>query len=68
MVTEEPSSAPALFWDELPENPEQNADWAALEALRLEATPEERAETFKVNGNKKLQVGLKAKNKLLLRE
>ncbi|KAL6747191.1 hypothetical protein V8C86DRAFT_2916866 [Haematococcus lacustris] len=68
MVTEEPSSAPALFWDELPENPEQNADWAALEALRLEATPEERAETFKVNGNKKLQVGLKAKNKILLRE
>ncbi|KAJ9516584.1 hypothetical protein QJQ45_015246 [Haematococcus lacustris] len=68
MVTEEPSSAPALFWDELPENPEQNADWAALEALRLEASPEERAETFKVNGNKKLQVGLKAKNKILLRE
>jgi hypothetical protein len=39
---------PALFWDALPDEKEKHADWAALEALREECTPRERAETFKV--------------------
>ncbi len=42
------SELPALFWDTMPEDAEQHPDYAALQALRDEATPEERAETYKV--------------------
>jgi len=59
---------PAMFWDEMPENAESHPDYMAMQALRDECTPEELANTAKVNGNKKLQMGLKVKNKILLRE
>jgi hypothetical protein len=39
---------PALFWDSMPEGAQQHPDMMALEALKEECTPEERAETFKV--------------------
>lgn len=38
---------PALFWDELPDDP-NNPDVAAIKAIIEESTPEERAESFKV--------------------
>lgn len=38
---------PALFWDELPDDPD-NPDVAAIKAIMDESTPEERAESFKV--------------------
>jgi hypothetical protein len=40
---------PALFWDTLPQDASNNPDFLALEALKEECTPEERAETFKVS-------------------
>jgi hypothetical protein len=43
----DPASLPALFWDEMPERPEDHPDYAGLQALADECTPEERAETFK---------------------
>jgi hypothetical protein len=39
---------PALFWDAMPSNAEDNSDFAALQALKEECTPRERAESFKV--------------------
>lgn len=51
---------PALFWDTMPENAEDNPDFAAMEALRAESTPEERAETFKVGA----QVGCSGEHML----
>ena len=57
-----------LFWDELPEDAESDPNYAALLALAEESTPEERAANFKTQGNKKLQVGLQSKSKLMLRE
>eukprot|EP00882_Tetradesmus_deserticola_P022029 GHRQ01023907.1.p2 GENE.GHRQ01023907.1~~GHRQ01023907.1.p2 ORF type:complete len:129 (+),score=48.80 GHRQ01023907.1:337-723(+) len=62
------ASLPALFWESMPENPEDHPDYIALKALEEESTPEERAENFKMQGNNKLRVGLKSKNRLLLRE
>ncbi|KAF5838388.1 hypothetical protein DUNSADRAFT_2924 [Dunaliella salina] len=59
---------PAMFWDEMPENAEAHPDYMAMQAMRDECTPEELANTAKVNGNKKLQMGLKVRNKVLLRE
>ena len=38
---------PALFWDAMPDDPE-NPDLAALEALKEESTPYEIAESCKV--------------------
>lgn len=49
----EPDAAlnlPALFWDHVPEGAEQHADYAAMQALAEESTPEERAENFKARG------------------
>ena len=37
-----------LFWDELPEDAEDNAQYAALQAIRAESTPLEQAEAHKV--------------------
>eukprot|EP00877_Chromochloris_zofingiensis_P013621 jgi/Chrzof1/8512/Cz03g13240.t1 len=67
-VEDDNAALPALFWDTMPEQYEEQPDYVALKALEEESTPEERAENFKVQGNKKLEVGLKAKNKLLLRD
>ncbi|KIY95318.1 Tetratricopeptide repeat protein 4 [Monoraphidium neglectum] len=64
----DPSSLPALFWDDMPANPEEHPDYMALKAIADECTPEEQAESFKKQGNKKLEVGIKAKNRFLLRE
>ena len=38
---------PAAFWDEYPENAENHADYAAINAILEESTPDERAETYK---------------------
>jgi hypothetical protein len=38
---------PALFWDEMPDDPD-NPDMAAIQAIIDESTPEERAISFKV--------------------
>jgi hypothetical protein len=38
---------PAAFWDVYPENREDNADYAAIQAILEECTPDERAETCK---------------------
>lgn len=59
---------PALFWDAIPDNAEEHPDYVALQALAEESSPEERAENFKTQGNNKLRIGLKSKNRLLLRE
>lgn len=37
-----------LFWDAMPEEAEKDPTWQALEALKEESTPEERANNFKV--------------------
>jgi hypothetical protein len=37
-----------LFWDAIPESAEKDPTWQALEALKEESTPEERADNFKV--------------------
>lgn len=52
----------------MPENPEEHPDYMALQAIADECTPEERAENFKKQGNKKLEIGIKAKNRMLLRD
>lgn len=44
---DENADLPALFWDALPENAEEHPDFAAIEALKAECTPEERAENYK---------------------
>eukprot|EP00878_Enallax_costatus_P030282 GHUV01032957.1.p1 GENE.GHUV01032957.1~~GHUV01032957.1.p1 ORF type:complete len:285 (+),score=43.68 GHUV01032957.1:425-1279(+) len=67
-LIDENAELPALFWDNMPDNPEEHPDFLAMQALAEESTPEERAENFKAQGNNKLRVGLKAKNRLLLRE
>ncbi|KAI8468871.1 MAG: hypothetical protein J3K34DRAFT_454284 [Monoraphidium minutum] len=64
----DPKSLPALFWDEMPDNMEEHPDYLALQAIADECTPEERADNFKKQGNKKLEVGIKAKNRFLLRD
>lgn len=38
---------PSLFWDTMPEKPEEHPDYIAMQALAEESTPEERAENFK---------------------
>lgn len=38
---------PALFWDDMPEDP-NNPDLLAIQAINEESTPEERALSFKV--------------------
>jgi hypothetical protein len=43
-----PEEVPSLFWDELPENLENNADMLAIQAIIDESTPAERASNFKV--------------------
>lgn len=40
---------PAAFWDEYPENKDENADLAAINAILEESTPDERAETYKAS-------------------
>lgn len=42
------SDVPALFWDELPSDDEDNPDAAAIKAILEETTPEESALNFKV--------------------
>lgn len=40
---------PALFWDTIPEDAEEHADYAGIQALiHDESTPDETAENFKV--------------------
>jgi len=51
------ASLPALFWDALPDNPEDHPDWQAMQAIADECTPEERAENFKVCGRPAPQLG-----------
>lgn len=42
-------SLPALFWDTIPEDAEEHADYAGIQALiNDETTPDETAENFKV--------------------
>lgn len=46
---EEEEELPALFWDTLPEDPENNPDYAGIQAIIYgDSTPEETAENFKV--------------------
>ncbi len=40
---------PAAFWDEYPENKDENLDLAAINAILEESTPDERAETYKAS-------------------
>lgn len=47
-LLDENAELPALFWDAMPENPEEHPDFIAMQALAEESTPEERAENFKV--------------------
>jgi hypothetical protein len=42
---------PALFWDSMPENPEEHPDYAAFQAIEEECTPEERAASHKAWGS-----------------
>jgi hypothetical protein len=48
----DPSSLPCLFWDDLPDNPDEHPDYMALQAIAEECTPEERAENYKVRGSR----------------
>jgi hypothetical protein len=59
---------PALFWDAMPEDLEANPDMAAMQALIDESTPEERAASFKEQGNRALRLGLQQRKKFYLRE
>ncbi|CAD7703396.1 unnamed protein product [Ostreobium quekettii] len=70
MRNEGPSNEelPALFWDETPERPEEHPDYAALEALREESTPEENAENYKNQGNERIRVANKLKKKFYFQE
>lgn len=63
-----PEELPSLFWDELPENLENNADMLAIQAIIDESTPEERASNFKDYGNRALKTGLQHRKKFYLRE
>lgn len=47
-VEDDNAALPALFWDTMPEQYEEQPDYVALKALEEESTPEERAENFKV--------------------
>lgn len=47
-IIDENADLPALFWDAMPENPEEHPDFVAMQALAEESTLEERAENFKV--------------------
>ncbi|KAL6779418.1 CNS1 [Auxenochlorella protothecoides x Auxenochlorella symbiontica] len=58
---------PALFWDELPNDPE-HPDAMAIKAIIDESTPEDRAESFKEQGNRALKTGLQQKKKFYLRQ
>ena len=62
-----PDDLPALFWDEMPED-ENHPDLVAINALIEESTPEERAFTFKEQGNRALKTGLKQRKKFFLRQ
>lgn len=59
---------PALFWDEMPENIENNPDMAAINAMIEESTPEERVLSFKEHGNRALKTGLKQRKKFYIRQ
>lgn len=59
---------PALFWDDMPSNASENPDLQALQAAIEETTPEERASSFKDQGNKALQTGLKQRKKFYVRQ
>lgn len=63
-----PEDVPALFWDEMPDNAEENPDLAAINALIDESTPEERALSFKDQGNRALKTGLEQRKKFFLRQ
>ena len=58
---------PALFWDDMPDNAEENPDMAAINAIIDETSPEERAMGFKDQGNRALQTGVKHRKKFYLR-
>lgn len=47
------ASLPALFWDHMPENPEEHPDFLAMQALAEESSPEERADNFKVRARQR---------------
>lgn len=59
---------PALFWDEMPSNASEHSDMVALQALNDETTPKERALSFKEQGNRALQTGMKQRKKFYLRQ
>ncbi|KAG2430020.1 hypothetical protein HYH02_013848 [Chlamydomonas schloesseri] len=62
-----------LFWDALPEDAEDDPLYAALKAVDDEVPPEDKAESFKTNGNNKLKLAMSDKadaaaKRTLLRE
>lgn len=59
---------PAIFWDEMPENAEDNPDMAAINSILEESTPEERALNFKDMGNRALKTGLQQKKKFYIHQ
>lgn len=60
---------PILFWDEMPDNYEENPDYIALQAVLTEdTTPESRAANFKEQGNKKLEVANRTRKKMFYHE
>lgn len=61
-----PNDTPALFWDDMPDDPD-NPDLAAINAIIEESTPEERAANFKDQGNRALRTGLQQRKKFYLR-
>jgi tetratricopeptide (TPR) repeat protein len=52
----------------MPDNIEDNPDMAAINALIEESTPEERALSFKDQGNRALKTGLEQRKKFFLRQ
>ncbi|KAK9806833.1 hypothetical protein WJX72_004164 [[Myrmecia] bisecta] len=58
---------PAVFWDEIPED-EAHPDAAAINALQAESTADERAETYKVQGNDALKRGTQLRKRFYLHE
>lgn len=62
-----PDDVPALFWDEMPEDAE-NPDLAAINALIEESSPEERALSFKEQGNRALKTGIAQCKRFYLRQ
>jgi tetratricopeptide (TPR) repeat protein len=67
-MTSSNADLPALFWDEMPDDVEGNADMAAINSIIEETSPYEKLMNFKDYGNRALKTGLEHRKKYYLRQ